>query len=386
MKTDTLIIESDSRSYRNQKSNFLPRMKVIAIVVSYITVMMIPHGTIAQTCGGAGTITTDGSTTVEPVTKELSIEYNNKCPDTRFTLASGGSTAGAMRVCAVPSAGSAVDIGNMSRLWRSTEATLVSGSTYKCKEGGDAGREVIQVPVALDGVSIIIEKDGKSQYECISKLPQQSLSTVQLRWIFSNLTTLDNTIAASDGNPFTHLWSELHPDCPAEEFYLVAPSSSYGTHVFFDEVIFKSSVEGFRTPIEYQNDNSVELYNSVVNNDYSIGFLGYSFYFLNDATLFAPAVNGVFPNATSLTDDSYVPLSRSIYSNFWKDTSSLAKTKCFADFHFSKIGAAYITAKNLLPTKAGKWKFLRSTIPGTCKSPCSRCGFFRRLFGLCRNC
>ncbi len=161
-------------------------------------------------CGPAGgTISIAGSSTVFPVASSWADIYTTFC-DVEITVEGGGSSNGAGRVCAVAERGTPVDIGDMSREWKDTEALPLSDYLYGCVEG-DETREVIQVDVAIDGLTVAVAHAGHA-LECIEIIG--GLTTHQLRWIYSNYndqrlieTGWDpSSLKNSDSNSQTHKW------------------------------------------------------------------------------------------------------------------------------------------------------------------------------------
>ena len=75
-------------------------------------------------CGPSGeSFSIAGSSTVFPLAELWSKQYMTMCPGINITVESGGSSAGASRVCASDkNGGSPVDIGDMSRNWFEKEA------------------------------------------------------------------------------------------------------------------------------------------------------------------------------------------------------------------------------------------------------------------------
>jgi ABC-type phosphate transport system substrate-binding protein len=353
-------------------------MKITSILVTFVATLALPGAT-AQICGGAGVISVEGSTTVEPITTELSLQYTKKCPKTTFTISSLGSSAGAKAVCAV-SGTTPTDIGNMSRNWKDTEASQQSDGTYKC--AGEGGRSVIQVPVAVDGVTVVIEKLGNLA-ACFAAL-NNNLKTSELRWLFSSAPK-DVDVSNPDSSPTVHKWKELNAACPDTVVQLKIPGTTYGTHGFFVEVVLAS--EGVTMRLDSNTvqlaDNSGPLLNAILNNDNTIGFMGFNFASTNEA-LQAISIDGKEPDKKNLYAETYKPLGRYIFSNYWNDPAALLKGKCFNDFHFSKVGAAYIVGRELLPIAETAWPTNKKFIPGTCT--CPRCGFWARLFGRCKKC
>jgi ABC-type phosphate transport system substrate-binding protein len=99
-----------------------------------------------------------GSTTVYPYAVALATSYKKSCSAYNLTVDAGGSGAGAKRVCGDTTLGP-VDIGNMSRDWKTSEATKQSdGYTFQCLIGNTT-RSVGQVAVANDAVVLIVKSD-----------------------------------------------------------------------------------------------------------------------------------------------------------------------------------------------------------------------------------
>ena len=86
------------------------------------------------------------STKLGKETKELIKDE----PKEEQKVEGGGSSDGAGRVCGNLDRGKPVDIGDMSRQWKSSEAVLVEGSDflYSCLKG-DTSRSAIQVEIAV---------------------------------------------------------------------------------------------------------------------------------------------------------------------------------------------------------------------------------------------
>jgi len=111
---------------------------------------------IEEYCSDAGdAISIAGSSTVYPVARLWSSIYQIGCPGNVVAVEGGGSSVGAGRVCGNPEHGDPIDIGDMSRHWKDSEATVSSnGFLYQCLEPGDATRSAIQIDVAIDGLTV----------------------------------------------------------------------------------------------------------------------------------------------------------------------------------------------------------------------------------------
>ena len=278
-----------------------------------------------------------------------------------MTVSGGGSSSGAKRVCGDTSAGTPVDIGAMSRAWKTTEATAGSpGYKYKCKIG--AMPNVTRIDVAIDGLVVIVKKNSIAA-ACITIMG--GLNFNQLRWMFSGYSTTQltnsgwpaSTLAKSDSNTNTHLFSELNSRCSAKEIELVGPTSVFGTHTYFLETILtnNANTETFPTAPRYVGTTTDALTINKVRNDTtgtSIGYVSYNAYNKEKTTITAVSLKktttGSFiaPTSDTIADGTY-PLSRRIYMNV--RTSTVAKTKAFIAYGMSAMGTSKVTAKGFSP-------------------------------------
>ena len=279
----------------------------------------------------------------------------------------GGSSSGAQRVCGVLTAGTAVDIGAMSRAWRSTEATaVIPGSyIYKCKIGKRP--VVVQIDVAIESLVVILKKSSLPDV-CISALG--GLTFNQLRWVFSSYTTAQlisngwpaSTLANSDGNDGTHLYSELSSSCPATEIKLVGPTSAISSYTYFFETIFTGIGETFATTTRpagagYSGTTTnTATINAVINDltGASIGYVSYNAYTMVMTTVSAVSLKRnagyIIPTSTTIASGIY-PLSQRIYMNVRSTT--VAKTKAFIQYGMSAMGTANVIAQGFSPIPLG---------------------------------
>lgn len=181
-------------------------------------------------CGSTpGSFSIAGSSAVHPVAQLWAEIYMAKCPNVKISVeardnsfdGNGGNSDDATRVCDTSSGFSPVDIGYMSRDWKDDEGTTTNGYKYDCV-GSD--RSALKIEVAFDGLMVAVNRNGAAA-ACIEKLG--GLTIDQLRWMYSSFDDSqlvqqgwDSTsVPNSDGNPDTHLWSELLDDyaCPTTE-------------------------------------------------------------------------------------------------------------------------------------------------------------------------
>jgi phosphate transport system substrate-binding protein len=329
-----------------------------------------------------GDLSFAGSTIFSPVIEEWANDYKSLCPKAIITSNASGARGAVNGGCAAPDY-VPVDVANLSRDWRNTEATTTDGVTYNCLVG-NTSRQLIQLPVALDGLTMIVKKNGKLWTECLSKLPN-GLSSDNIRWLFSNRTDIDQP-TNSDTNRNSRLWSELDVGCPIKQTVIGGPGPAYGTHDFFREILFLKQPEGFRNDISYFDIDSPQLLQFVIDNDYGITFSGYSFFSKNKDTIEAIKVDGVLPSPETLANDQYQPFGRRIFSNVVTNPDILAKAKCLFNFVYSKQGTVGLQKIGFLPIPTIEWKIIYDRLPGSCRTKKRKktCTFLQRLLRLCK--
>jgi ABC-type phosphate transport system substrate-binding protein len=248
-----------------------------------------------------------------------------------------------------------------TREWNGNEATTdFSGYKYRCV---NSTRKVIQIEVAIDGLSITMASNGTGA-ECVRSMG--GLTPEQLRWMYSSYTvdklvSTDWNITAipgNDGDDATHLWSELSPDCAAEEIKLAGPDESSGTYEFFRETVltdYKNGESFGGGTAEYFNSASDEDIVAYVESDGAvIGYFGYAYYIKEGSRLYAAPIqnyNGDFvpPTEMSVYNATYFPFSRRLFMNLLDDPKSLANTGPFIEFGMSDEGAELVHDTGYVP-------------------------------------
>jgi len=306
----------------------------------------------AIVCGPDGPISIAGSSTVYPLATAWAESYSEACDGVTITVEGGGSGAGAGRVCANSAKGAAVDIGDMSRDWKSSEASRQANGFVMDCISGDTTIDAAQFVVAVDGLSVVVKKGGAAQ-TCVEGMG--GLTVDQLRWIFSAETAaqleaagvdVSAAVPNSDGDDTTHLWSELSSDCPAAAINLAYPDADSGTYEYFFEAALHEAEQGFRAGEQSADDNVIV--SALTGDETAIGYFGYAYFQENQATLTALAIQNdagqmVAPDADTVRDGSYNPLSRPIFMNLLVDADSLASTLPFLNYGlFTDAGQAQV--------------------------------------------
>ena len=334
------------------------------IVLTLLLIAPAIAQTICPSTSATDVITISGSTTVQPISDAWGAAYSAQC-GAIVNVYGGGSSSGAQRVCGVTTTGTAVDIGAMSRAWRTSEATAGSpGYKYQCVIGPKP--KVVQIDVAIESLVVILKKSSLPDV-CIAALG--GLTFAQLRWVFSSYTVAQLTatgwpasaLVNSDGNDNTHLYSEISPACPATEIKLVGPSLALSSYSYFFETIFTGIGETFATTTRppgagYSGTTTDNATINAVINDLTgatIGYVSYNAFNSVSTTVSAvslrKAADYVAPTTTRIASGTY-PLCRRIYMNVRFTT--VAKTKAFIQYGMSAMGTANVIAQGFTPLPA----------------------------------
>jgi len=310
------------------------------------------------------TINIAGSSTVFPVASAWGQAYSETNPEYVVNVAGGGSGAGASKVCSTDS--DSVNIGDMSRDWKSSEATKGDdGYTFAC-ESSDV--TVTQLIVAIDGLSVVVKKGGAAD-QCISSMG--GLSMAQLRWMYSDWTEAEleadglimSSVTPGNDNDGVREWSDLSTSsaCGDAEIKLWGADSDSGTYEYFGEQVFCKSCfadaepvsESFDVARGYQNSaDDNQIVNGITGDENAIGYFGYAYYEENENVLSVAAIanndthgvedagGAVTPDATTVADGSYAPLSRYIYMNVNNGDWDLVRS--FIEYGFSEAGMEHV--------------------------------------------
>ena len=309
------------------------------------------------------TINIAGSSTVFPVASAWGQAYSDANSDYTVTVAGGGSGAGASKVCSTDS--DSVHIGDMSRDWKTSEADAGDdGFTFNCL---DSDITVTQLVVAIDGLSVVVKKGGAAD-QCITEMG--GLSMGQLRWIFTDWTESELTddglnmtsITPNNDDDSVREWGDLDASCADSEVKLWGADSDSGTYEYFGEQVFCKNcfagkdgyeAEGFDSARGYQNSaDDNQIVNGITGDENAIGYFGYAYYEENANTLSVAAIanndthgvqdagGAVTPEASTVADGSYAPLSRYIYMNVNNDEWDLVRG--FFEYGYSDAGMDHV--------------------------------------------
>ncbi len=256
-----------------------------------------------------GAISIDGSSTVAPISTAAAESFEKAFRNVRVTVAISGTGGGFERF-----AGGETDISDASRPIKADELK-------ECKEHGV---EFVELPIAYDGLSIVVNKDNDFV---------ENLTIDQLKIIF-----------LKEGGAKT--WRDVNPEWPDTQIKIYAPGTDSGTFdYFFGDVVAKNEEsEHPRDDMSVSEDDN-NLVNGVAGEKGAIGFFGASYYFANTDKLKAVKIvnpetgKPVGPSATTIEDGSYAPFGRPLF--LYVNVSSLKRpeVKQFVRFYLEHAGA-----------------------------------------------
>jgi phosphate transport system substrate-binding protein len=245
-----------------------------------------------------GSISIDGSGTVFPVSEAVAEEFLKVEPKVKVTVGESGTGGGFKKF------GTGVtDISDASREIKEEEIALFK----------ENGIEYIQLTVALDGITVVVNKDNTWA---------KTMTTEELKKLWEPNSTVNK-------------WSDIRAEWPNEEIHLYGPNTSHGTYDFFTEVIMGESGAS-RTDYNAVSDYNVAV-QGIENDVNALGYFGLSYYEENKEKLGAVGIdngNGaVLPSLETVASNEYAPLSRSLFIFVNKKSAQRPEVQKFVNFY-----------------------------------------------------
>jgi phosphate transport system substrate-binding protein len=243
----------------------------------------------------------DGSSTVFPVTEAVAEEFQKaKKGKIKVTVGISGTGGGFKKFCR-----GETDIQDASR-------PILKQEMEACK---GAGVEYIEVPVAFDALTVII--NPKNNWA-------SSMTVAELKKIWE----------PSAQGKITK-WNQVRDKWPNAPLKLFGAGADSGTFDYFTEAI-TGKAKSSRGDFTASEDDNV-LVQGVANDVNALGFFGFAYYAENTSKLKAVAVDngkgGVVPSERTVLDGSYQPLSRPIYIYVSKKALAKPEVREFAEFY-----------------------------------------------------
>jgi phosphate transport system substrate-binding protein len=268
-------------------------------------------GLILGGCGGgkgsapaARSVTIKGSDTMVILGQRWAETYMKEYPDKRIQVTGGGSGTG---IAALINGGT--DICEASRTMKDKEKAMVRTRH---------GKDVVEIPVALDGVAIYVPESS----------PIKSISIAQLKSIYTGTITNWRDVGGKD-----------------QRIVAYSRENNSGTYVFFKEHVLKG--EDFARDVQTL-PGTAAVVNAVSKDPASLGYGGIAYASGIRPLAVKPddASEEVKPSLETVEAGTY-PLSRHLY--FYTVGPPTGETKAFIDWVLSPEGQKICEAVGYYP-------------------------------------
>jgi phosphate transport system substrate-binding protein len=245
-----------------------------------------------------GTIRIDGSSTVFPFAEAAGELFNEEQPNVQVTVGASGTGGGFEKFCA-----GETDISNASRPIKGDEEAPA------CQQNGI---EFAEVQIANDGIAVVTNKD--TAVDCL---------------------TVDQLKAIWEPNSKVSHLSQAGSGLPSAELKLFGPGTDSGTFDFFTGVI--TGEEGASREDYEASEDDNQLVTGVAGTPGGLGYFGFSYFEanadkLNLVGVGEDAATCKKPDAASIQDGSYKPLSRPLLMYPSNKALQRPEVKAFMEF------------------------------------------------------
>ncbi|MFA0568534.1 PstS family phosphate ABC transporter substrate-binding protein [Vibrio gallaecicus] len=286
----------------------------------------------AHTTWAKDLIQIEGSSTVYPITRQLSQQFMlAEGTKTQVVIGITGTGGGFRKFCR-----GRTDISNASRPIKETEKAL-------CKANGI---EFLELPVALDALTVVVNK--------------------QNNWVDSLSLEQLNRIWRAPSENVLSTWEKVNDHYPNQPLNLHGPGSDSGTYDYFVDVVLDKEISR-QDYIANEDDNAMTA--EVAVDRYAMAFLGFAYYSSNQDKLKAIAIideNGVatLPSVENVTNGLYGDLSRPLFVYVNKsalDKRASLKRLLELYFHQDNIHRT-VTKSGYIPLSAEMYDQARSIL------------------------
>lgn len=263
-------------------------------------------------CGGEGQqrqasgpaaeqIAIDGSSTVFPLSEAAAEGFSRtQRGGARVTVGESGTGGGFRKFCR-----GETHVSDASRPISTEEIAACAA----------AGIEYVEVPIAFDGISVVVHPSN----------PVDGVTVAQLRQIWE--PRAERTITN---------WRQVNPSWPNLQLQLFGPGTASGTFDFFTEAV-NGAARASRTDFTPSEDDNV-IVQGVSGNPGSMGYFGYAYYEQNQSRLKALTVDGIAPSPESIASGAY-PLSRPMFLYFNAEQLRRPQVQRFAQYYVENAAA-----------------------------------------------
>lgn len=257
---------------------------------------------VAAAESAATTIVVDGSSTVYPITVAIGERYASQTPNLGIEVLCSGTTAGFRRLVS-----GEVPISGASRPIKADELA----------KAAKAGIEVVELPVAYDGLSVVVNKNNTFV---------DHLTVAELKKIWEP----DSKVKS---------WRQVRASFPDLPISLFGAGKDSGTFDYFTEVIVGTTRASREDYTASEDDN--DLVQGVVRNRGSLGYFGMSYLHENEALLKAVPIDGgkgpVMPSMETVANSTYTPLSRPLFIYVNKAALARRDVRLFVEAYLAMV-------------------------------------------------
>ncbi len=280
------------------------KFKLLSILSIFLIINACGSSNDETTGALSGTVSVDGSSTVFPVTEAVAEEFGKVHPKVRVTVGISGTGGGFKKFCS-----GEIDINDASRHIKDKEIKVAK----------ENGVEYIEIPVAYDGLSVVVNKKND----------------------FIDYLTVDELNAIWKYGSTMKTWSDVRPNWPNQEIKLYGPGTDSGTFDYFKEAIIGKK-NNIRSDFTKSEDDNV-LVTGVAGSKYALGFFGYAYYAENKSKLKVVPIDGgngaIAPTSKTINDGSYSPLSRPIFIYVNPESTKRPEVDAFVTFYLENAAS-----------------------------------------------
>lgn len=268
-------------------------------------------------------IQVDGSSTVYPITEILAEEFEAANEGISIVAGESGTGGGFKKFVRKE-----IDIADASRPISKKEDSL-------CKA---AGIEYIEIPVAYDGLAVVVNPQNDWAKDITVK-------ELQLLW-------------APEAQGKITKWNQIRKTWPNEKINLYGAGTASGTFDYFTEAIV-GKAKSCRGDYTASEDDNI-LVQGISSDKFALGFFGYHYYKANEAKLKVLPIddnndaNGkgaVTPSEATILDATYQPLSRPLFIYVSNTSLQKPEVKSFANFYVDNA-VKFVPETGYIPLKA----------------------------------
>ena len=195
----------------------------------------------------------------------------------------------------------------------------------------DAGIDYIEIPVAIDGLTVIVNKENTWA---------QCMTVEEL-----------NTMWAPESEDVVTQWDQVRPGWPSDKMEMYAPGVDSGTFDYFTETIGGESGASRGDFTASEDDNLI--IQGVSGGKNGVGYLGYSYYVENAEKLNAVQIDGgsgcISPTDEAINNGTYAPLSRPLFIYVRADAASTPHIAEFVRYYLGKEGQGLAAEVGYIP-------------------------------------